>query len=292
MQTVEQAFKPQESVLSAHPISGAMRSAVLAQLKALEREHDVKVLFACESGSRGWGFASPDSDYDVRFVYVPRLPWYLRTRAGRDVIELPVSAELDVSGWELRKALQLMQASNPVLLEWLRSPVVYCSETAWVKRLHELALQSFSPVRGYHHYLSMARKTMKNHLRPDSELVKYKKYFYALRPLLAARWIREIGGVPPMRFAELATALLHGADLLSELNALLTVKMRAGEAATSAPWPRIQAFLQAELALAEQYAPQAKPLSAETVQAADAFLLEAVTHFNTQSLRKNQEQEE
>lgn len=282
MQTVEQEFKLQESVLSAHPVSDAMRSAVQAQLEALEQKHDVTMLFACESGSRGWGFASPDSDYDVRFVYVHRLPWYLRTRSGRDVIELPVSAELDVSGWELRKALQLMQASNPVLLEWLRSPAVYCSVAAWVPRLRELALQSFSPVRGYHHYLSMARKTMKNHLRANSEVVKYKKYFYALRPLLAARWIRELGGVPPMRFAELTTTLLHDADLLTELNALLAVKMRAGEAATSAPWPRIQAFLQAELALAEQYAPSARPLSAELVQATDAFLLDAVAHFNTQ----------
>jgi predicted nucleotidyltransferase len=282
MQTAEQEFKPQESVLSAHPVSDAMRSTVQAQLEALEQKHDVRVLFACESGSRGWGFASPDSDYDVRFVYVHRLPWYLRTQAGRDVIELPVSAELDVSGWELRKTLQLMQASNPVLLEWLRSPVVYRSDAAWVPRLRELALQSFSPVRGYHHYLSMARKTMKNHLRADGEVVKYKKYFYALRPLLAARWIREVGGVPPMRFAELATALLHDADLLAELNALLAVKMRAGEAATSAPWPRIQAFLHAELALAEQYAPWARPPSTETVHAVDAFLLDAVARFNTE----------
>ncbi|MBV8246812.1 MAG: nucleotidyltransferase domain-containing protein, partial [Comamonas sp.] len=163
-----------------------------------------------------------------------------------------------------------------------RSPVVYCSNAHWVARLHELALQSFSPVRGYHHYLSMARKTMNSHLRADSEVVKYKKYFYALRPLLAARWIREVGGVPPMRFAELATALLHDAYLLKELNALLAVKMRAGEAATSAPWPRIQAFLQAELALAEQYAPQAGPPSTETVHAVDAFLLDAVAHFNTE----------
>ena len=278
MQTVKKQVK--ESVLSAHPVSDAMRSDVLAQLQAIEQAHNVTVLFACESGSRGWGFASPDSDYDVRFVYVPRLPWYLRSRAGRDVIELPVNAELDVSGWELRKTLQLMLASNPVLLEWLRSPVVYRSNTDWVARLHELALQSFSPVRGYYHYLSMARKNLRGYLLGD--VVRYKKYFYVLRPLLAARWIREFGTVPPMRFADLASATLHDADLLDELNALLAVKMRAGEAATSAPWPRIQAFLQAELAQAEQYAPQASALNRETVRAADAFLHEAVLHFNSE----------
>lgn len=269
-----------ETVHSAHPVSSAMRSTVLSQLKAIEQQHDVRVLFAGESGSRGWGFASPDSDYDVRFVYVHRLPRYLRTQTARDVIELPVNAELDVSGWELRKALRPMQASNPVLLEWLRSPVVYHAEPVWVQRLHAFAQQSFSPQRGYYHYLSMARKNLRGYLLGD--VVRYKKYFYVLRPLLAARWIREFGTVPPMRFAELASALLHDADLLTELNALLAVKMRAGEAATSAPWPRIQAFLLRELALAEQYAPQPKALNAETVQAADAFLLDAVTQLHTE----------
>ena len=223
-----------ESVLSAHPVSAAMRATVRQQLEQIERDHQVSVLFACESGSRGWGFASPDSDYDVRFIYVHRLPWYLGIERQRDVIEVPISSELDISGWELRKALQLMRASNPVLLEWLRSPVVYRDEQAWSQRLRGLAEQYFSPVRGYHHYLSMARKTMAHHLSGDS--VRYKKYFYALRPLLAARWIREIGGVPPMRFAELASRLLTDAALLEELNALLAKKMRSGEAATSAPW--------------------------------------------------------
>ena len=118
-------FGKNEKVLSAHPVSAEVRSAVEAQLAALERDHDVTVLFACESGSRGWGFASPDSDYDVRFVYVHRLDWYLRVDTRRDVIEVPVSDELDVSGWELRKALQLMRKSNPPLFEWLHSPLVY-----------------------------------------------------------------------------------------------------------------------------------------------------------------------
>ena len=176
------------TVRSAHPVSDAMRATVLDVLARLEREHDVHVLFACESGSRGWGFASPDSDYDVRFAYVHRLPWYLAVEPGRDVIEEPISGELDVGGWELRKALQLLRDSNPTLLEWLRSPIVYRQDDAWVARLRALAEHNFSPVRGYHHYVATARKNLREHLA--GETVRYKKYLYVLRPLLAARWIR------------------------------------------------------------------------------------------------------
>lgn len=91
----------------------------------IEAERGVRVLYACESGSRGWGFASPDSDYDVRFIYVHPLPWYLRVSAQRDVIEVPISDELDINGWELRKALGLLKKGNATLIEWLDSPVVY-----------------------------------------------------------------------------------------------------------------------------------------------------------------------
>lgn len=106
-------------------VSAAMRERVSQQLKEIERRYGVKVLYACESGSRGWGFASPDSDYDVRFLYVHPLEWYLRVEAPRDVIELPIDDELDVSGWEWRKALGLLKGANPTLIEWLDSPVVY-----------------------------------------------------------------------------------------------------------------------------------------------------------------------
>lgn len=114
----------------AHPIDPHVRTRVLVELEAIEQRHDVRVLFACESGSRGWGFASPDSDYDVRFLYVHKPEWYLRVEPQRDVIERPIDDVLDVSGWELRKALQLMRRSNPTLFEWLDSPVIYREDAA------------------------------------------------------------------------------------------------------------------------------------------------------------------
>ena len=264
------------SVRSAHPVSDAMRATVLDTLARIEREHDVRVLFACESGSRGWGFASPDSDYDVRFIYVNRLAWYLTVVAGRDVIEQPISGELDVGGWDLRKALQLLRDSNPTLLEWLRSPIVYRQDAAWATRFRALAEQGFSPVRGYHHYVSMARKNLREHLY--GEVVRYKKYLYVLRPLLAARWIRDGRGVPPMRFADLVAATMTEADVVADIDALLEIKMRAGEAATSPRWPGIHDFIERELAAAEahSFAKQPKTGSAPL----DDFLHEAVLHFD------------
>jgi len=251
-------------------------------LRAIEAEHQVTVLFACESGSRGWGFASPDSDYDVRFIYVNRLPWYLTVAPGRDVIELPISGDLDINGWDLRKALGLMRESNPTLLEWLRSPIVYREDAEVMARFRALAVQVFSNVKGWHHYASMAKKNFREHMQADE--VRYKKYLYVLRPLLAARWIRTQPGVPPMRFAELAQHTLDpvaDAALISEINVLLEVKMRAGEAATSPRWPGIHAFI--ELELARNAVEPLQPLPMQGAVALDAMLFDTVMRFDSES---------
>jgi predicted nucleotidyltransferase len=268
----------QELLRSAHPIDPAMRVQIMDALRDIETRHGVTVLFACESGSRGWGFASPDSDYDVRFIYVNRLPWYLTVMPRRDVIELPISGELDINGWDLRKALGLMRESNPTLLEWLRSPVVYRDDAVAMPRFRALSEAVFSNARGWHHYTSMAKKNFREHLQADE--VRYKKYLYVLRPLLAARWIRTQAGVPPMRFADLAQRTLDAvgdAALIDEINALLDVKMRAGEAATSPRWPGIHAFIEAELAA--HAAEPVTPLPQAESAGLDAFLCETVLRF-------------
>ena len=242
-----------DAILSEHPVGAAMRATILQCLHDIEARHDVTVLFACESGSRGWGFASPDSDYDVRFVYVHRRDWYLSIEPGRDVIEQPIDGDLDVNGWDVRKALKLLHRSNPVLLEWLRSPIVYLQDDALAARLRALAEQHLALDRAYHHYLSTARGNLREHLL--GETVRYKKYLYVLRPLLAARWIRAGRGAPPMRFAELAQATLDDPALVAEINRLLEVKMRAGEAATSPRWDGIHAFIVQELEAAKAHVP-------------------------------------
>jgi len=267
-----------EFLRSAHPIDPTVREEIMVNLRGIEATHDVTVLFACESGSRGWGFASPDSDYDVRFIYVNRLPWYLTVTARRDVIEVPISGDLDINGWDLRKALGLMRESNPTLLEWLRSPMVYRDDAVAMPRFRALSEAVFSNARGWHHYTSMAKKNFREHLQADE--VRYKKYLYVLRPLLAARWIRTQAGVPPMRFADLAQKTLdpaRDATLVGEINALLEVKMRAGEAATSPRWPGIHAFIESELA-ANAVEP-VTPLPQAEASGLDAFLCETVLRF-------------
>lgn len=264
------------AVLSAHPIAPEIRQRVLDVLGEIEAKNDVRVLFACESGSRGWGFASPDSDYDVRFIYVHRQPWYLAVEEGRDVIELPISDELDISGWELRKALRLLRRANPVFLEWLDSPVVYREDGAWLARMRALAPSYFSPLRSRHHYLAMARKNFRGYLQGDT--VRLKKYLYVLRPVLAARWIDEERGTPPMRFADLVTALVHDPILLDEINDLLAIKMRSGEAEYGERRPHIHEFIAAELAAAERNSSYKKPEGSAAML--DAFLMETVLAFS------------
>ncbi|HSD37238.1 MAG TPA: nucleotidyltransferase domain-containing protein [Rhodocyclaceae bacterium] len=260
------------ALLSAHPIDDNIRARVLQALDQIEAEHDVKVLFACESGSRGWGFASPDSDYDVRFVYVHRLPWYLTVEAQRDAIELPINDELDVCGRELRKASQLLRKSNPTLLEWLDSPEVYREDVRYAARMRELAPQFISPLRGRYHYLAMAKKNFRGYLQ--GETVRLKKYLYVLRPLLALHWIDAGKGMPPMRFADLAAGTLTDTVLLDEINRLLAIKMRVGEAEYSPRWPVIHAFIEAALLEAE-HRPEYKRPEGDAHEL-DRFLMDVV----------------
>ena len=78
-----------------------MKNPIINRLQELEAENNVKILYACESGSRAWGFPSATSDYDVRFIYLRPVEWYLSIEQKRDVIEYPVENDLDISGWDL-----------------------------------------------------------------------------------------------------------------------------------------------------------------------------------------------
>jgi len=178
-----------------------VKTEILSRLSAIEAEHSVRILYAVESGSRAWGFESTDSDWDVRFIYVHELPWYLSVQPGRDVIEYPVVDLLDFSGWDLRKTLQLMSKSNPMLFEWLRSPIVYRKLEKEFNVIEEASRDWFSPIKAVYHYLHMARGNFREYLQGDQ--VKIKKYFYVLRPLLACRWIEAHGESPPLPFEDL-----------------------------------------------------------------------------------------
>lgn len=233
-----------------HPIDPQIRAEILASLHRIEQAHKVKVLFACESGSRGWGFASPDSDYDVRFIYVNQLDWYLTVFPERDVIELPVNEIYDVSGWDLRKALGLLRNGNATLIEWLSSPVVYKADPVFLKAVQAAAAHIHRPERSYYHYLNMAGKNYKEHLR--GETVRLKKYLYVLRPLLACLWLENQRGPVPMRFQDLIDATIENSELQAAIAELLTVKRRAAETELAPAMPVIHHFIEEQLARLEQ----------------------------------------
>jgi len=177
-----------------------MHTEISNKLKSTEKEKGVTVLHAVESGSRAWGFASPDSDYDIRFIYKHPQEWYLSLFDKGDVIEFMTVEDFDGSGWDLQKTLKLLAKSNAPLIEWLHSPVVYYQQEEFVKQMRELASECFSPIAVTHHYLSMS----KNFIEVcTSEQVKLKSYFYALRCALAGKWIIEERSFPPVAFSEL-----------------------------------------------------------------------------------------
>lgn len=216
-------------------------------LSQIEEERDVRVLFACESGSRAWGFASRDSDYDVRFLYVQERDWYLSIEDRRDVIELPIADDLDVSGWELRKALRLLRKSNPPLLEWLKSPILYQHDPQFVAEFTAVAEEFYSPRRCFAHYLRMAFGNWRDYLR-GREQVSLKKYLYVFRPLLACRWIERQLGQVPMLFAELVEGVLEELEVRVALAELVARKQAGDELAVEPPVQALSSFIEGELA--------------------------------------------
>lgn len=202
-----------------------MKEKIQEQLRRIEEAENIKILLAVESGSRAWGFASPDSDYDVRFIYIRRLEDYLRLDAIRDVIELPINDVLDINGWDLQKTLRLLHKSNPTLFEWFSSPIVY-QKTEFADKFRDLMMHYFSSKKTLYHYVSMAEGNYREYLKGD--LVRAKKYFYVLRPVLACQWILDWGTPPSMLFSELLKAELP-VELIDVVNQLLELKMNSPE---------------------------------------------------------------
>lgn len=212
-----------------------MRERILEELKKIENVEDVKIIMAVESGSRAWGFASPDSDYDVRFIYVRNKEDYLRLDGIRDVIEWKLDDTLDINGWDIKKALQLIYKSNPTIFEWCASPIVYLEDTAF-SQIKELLPQYFSVKKSLFHYWHMAETNYREYLKSD--MVRVKKYFYVIRPLLAAKWILDKRTAPPMLFDELVEAELD-IELYPELSRLLEMKKNMPEMGLA---PKIEVF--------------------------------------------------
>lgn len=228
-----------------------MKQRIQSELEAIESQVGVKILYACESGSRAWGFPSADSDYDVRFLYLHPQDWYLAVdlESRRDVIERRIDHDLDVSGWDLRKALKLFHKSNPPLLEWLGSPIVYLENYTVAACLRELAPTYYNPIASMYHYLHMAQGNFRNYLQ--GEQVWVKKYFYVLRPLLAVNWLERGCGIVPTEFEQLVNRIIDDGELKQQIAALIVAKKAGDELDEGPRIPIISDFINNELARLE-----------------------------------------
>ncbi len=223
-----------------------MSQVIYSRLLEIEAAQQVKIVYACESGSRAWGFPSANSDYDVRFIYVRPLPWYLSLEKRRDVIEYPVADQLDINGWDLKKALILLRKTNPPLLEWIGSPIVYLSKYELVDKMRLFAIEYYSPTVCLYHYLHMARGNFRDYLQGDTVWVK--KYFYVLRPILAMRWIECGLGIVPTDFTRTLSSLELDLELKDAIFALLERKRAGDELDMGDKIPLISHFIEVELA--------------------------------------------
>ncbi|MEM8848686.1 MAG: nucleotidyltransferase domain-containing protein [Pseudomonadota bacterium] len=228
------------------PVSNPMRARIEAELTRIETDENARILLAIESGSRAWGFHSGDSDYDVRFVYVRPVDWHLTLAPGRDVIERPLDDELDISGWDLRKALNLMLSGNAVIGEWIRSPIIYRRAPA-AEDLGGLATRLLTRRPATWHYLRLLQR-QKERLAGPGGGIRLKRLFYTVRPALSLRWMRlHDRAFPPMHMDALMAETDLPDDIRTEIDALITLKMSRPESGEMDTHPTaILAFIQTE----------------------------------------------
>lgn len=250
-------------------IDAATRASIGASLDAIERDRGVRILLAVESGSRAWGFPSQDSDYDVRFLYVRPLAAYLSVAPQRDVIERPLAGALDIGGWDLRKALQLLVSSNAIVLEWLGSPVRYREAGDAAAHMLALATATCDLEALAYHYDRLARRSF-DEIATATDPVRIKAYCYALRPALALSWIRR-GAVPPMDLPRLLDGAPVAGAVRQETRNLLARKAAATEKDTMERMPALDGFIAAALAK-RPLRPQQRDRSAVLAQADALFV--------------------
>jgi predicted nucleotidyltransferase len=227
-------------------IEPGIRDEIMRRLRNTEEQENVRILMAIESGSRAWGFSSPNSDYDVRFIYAREKEWYLSINLEdkRDVIEHPIVDEIDLNGWDVRKALRLFWKSNPAFVEWTQSPITYMTSGKFREEASHLLPSIYSIEKGIYHYRSMAKTNYRGYLQNDR--VPLKKYFYVLRPLLAIRWLEKNRTAAPIEFERLLE-LITDIELLDTIHNLLEQKKASEEKALYPAIPKLNAFIESEL---------------------------------------------
>lgn len=258
-------------------MDGSIVAEIDARLDRIERDHAIAIAFAIESGSRAWGFPSPDSDYDCRFVFIRPRRDYLTLYPRRDVIESELTPVLDVNGWDLGKAIKLLVKGNAVIIEWLTSPIVYRACHGFRGEFLALAQKIASRESIARHYVYLARRVIDTRLK-NLDSVELKKLFYALRPAISLRWLRlhPSERVAPMSFPVLCAGADLPADLAACISGLLAEKAVTRELGRGAAPRLIVDVVYSELAIAEQSFVQTSPIDEAVYRVADDFFRHAL----------------
>lgn len=254
-----------------------MKTEILKKLEAIEPDYGIKILFACESGSRGWGFPSPDSDYDVRFIYIRPKKDYLSIDEKKQELRFAISDELDINGWDLKKVLRLMIKSNTTPFEWLQSPTVYRSREGFHDKLWALCQDYYSQRINTHHYLGIAIGALDS--LSNLNTIKIKKLFYVLRPMLASKWCLEKNSIAPMEMRPLMELLPD--PLKAEVDQLISRKSKWDEAHMITVSDRLLQFIYEEKANISK-ASSDLPRQIFSSQKLNDFFTEAIALYDDQ----------
>ncbi|MGO3517227.1 MAG: nucleotidyltransferase domain-containing protein [Acetobacter cibinongensis] len=261
------------------PIAPSIRTEITQRLAALEQQENIHILLAVESGSRAWGFPSPDSDYDIRFLYIRPRNWYLKLQAGRDVVETPIEGEIDLNGWDIRKVLLLLLKSNAVISEWISSPIRYRTDHPIIRRLALLADDVLDARALAHHYASLGRNAAERWLSSDGP-VPVKKYFYALRPALAIRCLRLAPKQrPPMNLQALMAHADLSESLKNDINGLVAAKARTHELGNTTRLPALENLIRDELSRPGELPARPGASAAHQMAHCDQIFLDLVESF-------------
>lgn len=254
-----------------------MQKKIIKQLRQLEQEHDIHIFYAVESGSRAWGFASNDSDYDVRFLYYHIPEWYFSVSPQQDnITRMEENGLLDFAGWELKKTLTLLLKSNMSLYEWLKSPIVYL-KTDDHNQFAKTAEQFFTPKALIFSYTHLAEGNYKNYI--NKEFVKIKKYLYVLRTIAACRWIERTGTLPPIEIDKLKDILREENHIFVFLERLIQDKKNNVELGVTAPDKEINAWIANQLSYYKSYADALPALNKKT-EILNRFFYQTVNKLN------------
>lgn len=249
-----------------------------AHLRRIEAQHGVRILYASEAGSRSWGFASPDADVDVRFIYVRPIKHYLRLTPEGEMLESQEDPLWDIKGWDLRHVLKSLRDGDTTLVQWLYSPIVYRNHPLFLTEMRKLLDRAHPLARLYWAYRSTAQAHHAMSLR-KSQFVSFKRLIYIVQAVLAFRWVELKKSIPPMRFDELVKGLVEDEALLLEIDTLIQIKSANKEDAEGDKnaFPNVVSYI--ESSLAETLPPEVAgdTLDAETL---DQFFLQWIG-YNT-----------